>query len=77
MAGYQDEGCDVQVHRNWGLTGRNLGDGDRLLFAIALAGVSLLWITQDLAAWATALCVVGAVAGVSGMLYFGWRYIRK
>lgn len=65
------------MHRQRRLTGRDLSDGDRLLFAIALTGVSLLWITRDLAAWATALCVVGAVAGVSGTLCFGWRYLRK
>ncbi|MCD9872590.1 hypothetical protein [Streptomyces guryensis] len=65
------------MHGHRGLTGRDLGHGERFLFAVALAVVSLLWITQDLAAWATALCVAGAVVGVSGMLYFGWRYLRK
>ncbi|MFF4252140.1 hypothetical protein ACFY1L_13110 [Streptomyces sp. NPDC001663] len=65
------------MHSRRGLTGRDLGYGERFLFAIALAAVSLLWITQDMAAWATALCGAGAVVGVSGMLYFGWHYIRS
>jgi hypothetical protein len=65
------------VHSHRGLTGRGLGYGERLLFAVALVAVSLLWITQDMAAWATALCGAGVVVGVSGMLYFGLRYIRS
>ncbi|RPF33219.1 hypothetical protein [Streptomyces sp. TLI_185] len=65
------------MHSQRGLTRRDLSDGERFLFAVALAVVSLLWITQDMAAWATALCGVGAAAGVSGMLYFGWRHLRK
>ncbi|MFJ2818294.1 MULTISPECIES: hypothetical protein [unclassified Streptomyces] len=43
---------------------------------MALVAVSLLWITQDMASWATALCGVGAAVGVLGALYFGWHYIR-
>ncbi|MFF4962639.1 hypothetical protein [Streptomyces sp. NPDC001222] len=65
------------MHGHRGLTGRGAGYGERFLIAVALAVVSLLWITQDMAAWATALCGAGAVAGLSGVLYFGWRYIRS
>ncbi|WP_405873234.1 MULTISPECIES: hypothetical protein [unclassified Streptomyces] len=65
------------MHSYRGLIGRDLGHGERFLFAVALVAVSLLWITQDMAAWATALCGAGAVVGASGMLYFGWRYIRS
>ncbi|MFF5570842.1 hypothetical protein ACFZDB_11635 [Streptomyces luteogriseus] len=43
---------------------------------MALVVVSLLWVTQDMAVWATAACAVGAVAGAAGACYFGWRYIR-
>ena len=65
------------MHSNRGLTGRrSLGNGERFSFSIALAVVSLLWITQDMALWATVLCVAGAVGGVLGVLFFGWRYIR-
>jgi hypothetical protein len=66
------------VHGYRGLTGRRgPGYGERLLFSVALAAVSLLWITQDMATWATAACAVGAVGGAAGILYFGWRYIRS
>jgi hypothetical protein len=44
---------------------------------MALVVVSLLWITQDMAAWATALCGAGAVGGALGVLYFGRHYIRS
>ncbi|TSB24569.1 hypothetical protein FNJ62_14040 [Streptomyces benahoarensis] len=56
---------------------RGPGDGERTLFAVALVVVSLLWMTQELAAWATVLCVVGAVAGAAGILHFGRRYMRS
>jgi hypothetical protein len=65
------------MHSNPGLTGRRgLGYGERLSFSIALVVVSLLWITQDMALWATVLCGAGAAGGALGVLYFGWRYIR-
>ncbi|GGS59898.1 hypothetical protein GCM10010270_33270 [Streptomyces violaceus] len=65
------------MHGDRGLTGRRgPGYGERLLFSIALVVVSLLWITRDMAAWATAVCAVGAAVGVLGFFYFGWRYIR-
>ncbi|MCX4880568.1 MULTISPECIES: hypothetical protein [unclassified Streptomyces] len=65
------------MHSYRGPTGRDLGHGERFLFAVALVAVSLLWITQDMAAWATALCGVGVAVGVSATLCFGWRYIRS
>jgi hypothetical protein len=65
------------VHGDRGLTGRRgPGYGERLLFSIALVVVSLLWITRDMAAWATVTCAVGAAVGALGVFYFGWRYIR-
>ncbi|MET9759303.1 hypothetical protein ABZ016_09625 [Streptomyces sp. NPDC006372] len=65
------------MHGQQGLTGRRgPGYGERLLFSVALVVVSLLWITQDMATWATALCGVGAAVGALGVLYFGWRYVR-
>ncbi|CAM5514328.1 hypothetical protein SPURM210S_05934 [Streptomyces purpurascens] len=65
------------MHGYRGLTGRRgPGYGERLLFSMALVVVSLLWITRDMAAWATAACAVGAAAGALGVFYFGWRYIR-
>lgn len=65
------------MHGYRGLTGRRgPGYGERLLFSIALVVVSLLWITQDMAAWATATCAVGAAGGAVGVCYFGWHYIR-
>ncbi|MEU0189559.1 hypothetical protein ABZ250_06825 [Streptomyces afghaniensis] len=42
---------------------------------MALVVVSLLWITQDMAMWATATCAVGAAGGA--VCYFGWRYLRS
>ncbi|AZS69852.1 hypothetical protein DDE74_01735 [Streptomyces lydicus] len=61
-----------------GLTGRRGPSyGERCLFSIALVAVSLLWITQDMAPWATALCGAGAIAGALGVFYFGRRYIRS
>jgi hypothetical protein len=66
------------VHGQQGLTGRRgPGYGERLLFSIALVAVSLLWITQDMATWATVVCAVGAAAGAAGACYFGWRYVRS
>ncbi|MEV5104135.1 hypothetical protein ACFQ7G_22960 [Streptomyces massasporeus] len=44
---------------------------------MALVVVSLLWITRDMAAWATVVCAAGAAVGAAGILYFGWRYIRS
>ncbi|MEU2910299.1 hypothetical protein ACWCQ0_26205 [Streptomyces massasporeus] len=44
---------------------------------MALAAVSLLWITQDMATWATVTCALGAAAGVAGACYFGWRHLRS
>lgn len=77
MDGHQIEGRDIHMHSNRGLTGRRgLSYGERFSFSIALAVVSLLWITQDMALWATVLCVAGAAGGVLGVLFFGWRYIR-
>lgn len=65
------------MHGNRGLTGRRgLGHGERLSLSMALVVVSLLWITQDMASWATALCGVAAAGGALGVLYFGWRFIR-
>ncbi|GAP47820.1 hypothetical protein [Streptomyces azureus] len=65
------------MHGYRGLTGRRgPGYGERLLFSMALVVVSLLWITQDMAAWATAACAVGAAGGAVGVCYFGWHYIR-
>ncbi|WSQ10020.1 hypothetical protein OG604_20890 [Streptomyces sp. NBC_01231] len=65
----------MQRHR--GLIGRReLSHGERFLFSVALVVVSLLWITQDMAPWATALCGVGAVGGALGVLYFGSRFLR-
>lgn len=54
----------------------NSSHGERFLFSVALVVVSLLWITRDMAAWATAMCGAGAVGGTLGVLYFGWRYLR-
>jgi hypothetical protein len=66
------------VHGQQGLTGRRgPGYGERLLFSIALVVVSLLWITQDMATWATVVCAAGAAVGAAGILYFGRRYIRS
>ena len=65
------------MHGHEGLTGRRgPGHGERFLFSVALVAVSLLCITQDMATWATAVCALGAAAGVAGACYFGWRYIR-
>ncbi|GAA4086336.1 hypothetical protein GCM10022233_81200 [Streptomyces shaanxiensis] len=55
---------------------RDPGHGERFLFSVALVVVSLLWITQDTAPWAKALCGVGAIGGVFGAFFFGWRWIR-
>jgi hypothetical protein len=66
------------VHGHRGLTGRRgPGYGERFLFSVALAVVSLLWITQDMATWATATCAAGAAAGAVGVCYFGWRFLRS
>ncbi|MFD8233293.1 hypothetical protein ACFV20_15625 [Streptomyces sp. NPDC059696] len=66
------------MHGHRGLTGRRTpGHGERLLFSVALVAVSLLWITQDMATWATALCALGAAGGVAGVCYFGRRYVRS
>jgi hypothetical protein len=66
------------VHGHQGLTGRRgPGYGERLLFSIALVVVSLLWITEDMATWATATCAVGAAGGAAGVCYFGWRFLRS
>lgn len=66
------------MHGQQGLTGRRgPGHGERLLFSVALVVVSLLWITRDMAAWATVVCAAGAAVGAAGILYFGWRYIRS
>ncbi|MFF7795233.1 hypothetical protein [Streptomyces sp. NPDC007991] len=66
------------MHGDRGLTGRRgPGYGERLLFSIALVVVSLLWITRDMATWATATCAVGAAGGAVGVFYFGWRYLRS
>ncbi|MEU6918221.1 hypothetical protein ACFY78_33670 [Streptomyces olindensis] len=66
------------MHGDRGLTGRRgPGHGERLLFSLALVVVSLLWIGQDMAAWATATCAVGAVGGALGACYFGWRFVRS
>ncbi|MFE0101794.1 hypothetical protein [Streptomyces sp. NPDC059009] len=43
---------------------------------MALVVVSLLWMTQEMAQWATVLCGAGAVAGVLGILHFGRLYMR-
>lgn len=66
------------MHGHRGLTGRRgPGHGERCLFSVALAAVSLLWITQDMATWATVTCALGAAAGVAGACYFGWRHLRS
>lgn len=66
------------MHQHPGLKGRRgLGHGERFLFSMALVVVSLLWITQDMALWATVMCGAGAVVGALGALYFGLRYIRS
>lgn len=44
---------------------------------MALVAVSLLWLTRDMATWATATCAVGAAGGVAGVCYFGWRFARS
>lgn len=44
---------------------------------MALVVVSLLWMTQDMALWATATCAVGAAGGVAGVCCFGLRYLRS
>ncbi|MEW2608641.1 hypothetical protein AB0937_00175 [Streptomyces sp. NPDC047880] len=66
------------MHGHRGLTGRNgPGHGERLLISLALVAVSLLWITQDMATWATAACAIGVAGGAVGVCYFGWRYVRS
>lgn len=65
------------MYRRQGFMGRRPGHGERFLFSLALAAVSLLWITQAMAPWATALCVAGAVGGAAGMLYFGRLHMRS
>jgi hypothetical protein len=57
--------------------GRRPGYGERFMFSLALAVVSLLWITQDMAQWATVLCGAGVVGGAVGMLYFGRRHMQS
>ncbi len=66
------------MHGHRGLTGRRgPGHGERFLFSVALVVVSLLWVTRDMAVWATVMCGVGVVAGALGVSYFGWHYIRE
>ncbi|QTZ93534.1 hypothetical protein [Streptomyces auratus] len=66
------------MHQHPRLTGRRgRGYGERFLFSIALVVVSSLWITQDMATWATVMCGAGAVVGALAALYFGWRYLRS
>jgi hypothetical protein len=50
--------------------------GERFAVAVALVVLSLLWLTETMALWAIAVAWAGAVGGVIGMLYCGWRYIR-
>lgn len=81
MADHQNEGRHVQVHGQQGLMtrrgpGYGAGYGERFLLSLALVVVSLLWMTRDMAQWATVLCAVGAGIGVVGMLYFGRGYVR-
>lgn len=33
--------------------------------------------TRELAQWAVVLCVVAAVAGAAGMVFFGLRFMRE
>ncbi|MER5829866.1 hypothetical protein ABT116_03375 [Streptomyces sp. NPDC002130] len=66
------------MHGDRRLTGRRgPGHGERTLFSMALVVVSLLWMTQDMALWATATCAVGAAGGVAGVCCFGLRYLRS
>jgi len=66
------------VHRDAGLNSRRgPGYGERFWLSMALVVVSLLWITQDLALWATVICGAGGVGGALAALYFGRRYIRS
>lgn len=77
MADDRHEGCQVQVHRDARLKdGRGPGYGERFWISVALIVVSLLWITQDLALWATVLCGAGALGGALAALYFGRRYLQ-
>lgn len=48
---------------------------ERFWISVALTVVSLLWITEDLAWWATALCAVGALTGTSTALCTGRRHV--
>lgn len=62
------------MQRYRGLTGRrDLSHGERFALSVALVVVSLLWVTQETAQWATILCGIGAAGGALGVLYFGWR----
>lgn len=56
---------------------RGPGYGERFLLSAALLVVSLLWITRDMALWATVLCGAGAAGGALGMLLFGRNYMNS
>ncbi|QES45828.1 hypothetical protein DEJ49_07925 [Streptomyces venezuelae] len=58
-------------------SGRAPGNGERFLLSLALVAVGLLWMTRELAQWAVVLCVVAAVAGAAGMVFFGLRFMRE
>ncbi|OEV02963.1 hypothetical protein [Streptomyces nanshensis] len=66
------------MHRDTRLNSRRgAGHGERFWLSVAVVFVSLLWITQDLALWATVICVAGAVGGALAALHFGRHYLRS
>ena len=67
------------MHRNSGQTSgrRGPGYGERAFVCLALILASLMWMARDTAAWVTALCVVGAIGGVVGVVFFGTRFVRE
>lgn len=60
------------------LTGRrNVSYAERFFLCVAVVVVASLWVTQDLALWATVLCGVGVAAGAVAAGYFGWRHLAS
>ena len=64
------------MHGHQGLT-NSPGHGQRFFLSLALIVVGLLWITRDLALWATVLCGLGIAAGAFGAVHFGVRSFRS